>query len=105
MSLATLDVPSNRLTTGNVPGGNPETSPRLRAVPQGTEARGFVLYVGLGEAKAADAAETARKATVLAAFLTAAALLVAAVGAYWAAMKGGRHRDDNTVFSGIFGRF
>jgi DNA-binding winged helix-turn-helix (wHTH) protein len=55
MSLATLDVPSNRLTTGSVPGGNPETSPRLRAVPNGTEARGFVLYVGLGEAKAADA--------------------------------------------------
>jgi DNA-binding winged helix-turn-helix (wHTH) protein len=55
MSLATLDVPSNRLTTGNVPGGNPETSPRLRAVPAGTEARGFVLYVGLGETKAADA--------------------------------------------------
>jgi DNA-binding winged helix-turn-helix (wHTH) protein len=55
MSLATLDVPSNRLTTGLVPGGNPESSPRLRAVPSGTEARGFVLYVGLGEAKAADA--------------------------------------------------
>ena len=55
MSLATLDVPSNRITTGNIPGGNPETSPRLRAVPAGTEARGFVLYVGLGESKAADA--------------------------------------------------
>jgi DNA-binding winged helix-turn-helix (wHTH) protein len=55
LSLATLDVPSNRLTTGNVPGGNPETSPRLRAVPAGTEARGFVLYVGLGESKAAEA--------------------------------------------------
>src|SRR5665213_4569121 len=42
MSLATLDVPSNRLTTGTIPGGNPEISPRLRAVPAGTEARGFV---------------------------------------------------------------
>lgn len=29
--------------------------PRLRAVPEGTEARGFVLYVGLDEAKAAAA--------------------------------------------------
>jgi len=57
------------------------------------------------KAKAADAAETARKTTVLAAFLTAAALLVSAVGAYWAAMKGGRHRDDNTVFADVFGRF
>ncbi len=56
MSLATLDVPSNRITTGTVPGGNPDAaSPRLRAVPNGTEARGFVLYVGLGEAKAAEA--------------------------------------------------
>ena len=43
--------------------------------------------------------------TVLAAFLTAASLLVSAVGAYWAAMKGGRHRDDNTVFADVFGRF
>jgi hypothetical protein len=56
-------------------------------------------------AKAADAAETARKTTVLAAFLTAASLLVSAVGAYWAAMKGGNHRDDGTVFAEMFGRY
>jgi hypothetical protein len=56
------------------------------------------------KAKAADAAEAARKWTVLGAFLTAASLLVSAVGAYWAAMKGGNHRDEQTVFSG-FGRF
>jgi DNA-binding winged helix-turn-helix (wHTH) protein len=55
MSLATLDVPTNRLTTGAVPGGNPDSGPRLRAVPAGTEARGFVLYVGLGESKAEEA--------------------------------------------------
>jgi DNA-binding winged helix-turn-helix (wHTH) protein len=55
MSLATLDVASNRRTLGAVPGGNPDTSPRLRAVPNGTEARGFVLYVGLDELKAAEA--------------------------------------------------
>ena len=30
-------------------------SRRLRAVPDGTEARGFVLYVGIDESKAADA--------------------------------------------------
>ncbi|NQX26221.1 winged helix-turn-helix transcriptional regulator [Microbacteriaceae bacterium VKM Ac-2854] len=30
----------------------PAAQPRLRAVPQGTEARGFALYVGLDEAKA-----------------------------------------------------
>ncbi|WP_104196909.1 winged helix-turn-helix domain-containing protein [Cryobacterium sp. M15] len=31
------------------------TAPRIRAVPTGTEARGFVLYVGIDEAKAAAA--------------------------------------------------
>lgn len=33
----------------------PADAPRLRAVPAGTEARGFVLYVGIDEAKAAAA--------------------------------------------------
>lgn len=33
----------------------PAAAPRIRAVPQGTEARGFVLYVGIDEAKAAAA--------------------------------------------------
>ncbi len=56
------------------------------------------------KAKAAEAAETARKWTVLGAFLTAASLLVSGVGAYWAAIKGGNHRDNQTVITG-FGRF
>ncbi|WP_306231822.1 winged helix-turn-helix domain-containing protein [Agrococcus beijingensis] len=39
----------------------PEPAPRIRPVPDGTEARGFVLYVGLGEdAAAADHIELAR---------------------------------------------
>ena len=29
-------------------------APRVRAVPEGTEARGFVLYVGIDEAKALE---------------------------------------------------
>jgi hypothetical protein len=53
------------------------------------------------KAKAADAAETARKTGVLAAFLIAASLLVAAAGAYWAAMMGGNHRDNSTVIEGL----
>lgn len=44
MSLATLE------SARPVP-----VHPRLRAVPEGTEARGFVLYVGVDEAKAAAA--------------------------------------------------
>ncbi len=61
--------------------------------------------IDAARAQAAAAAETARRWTVLAAFLTAATLLVSAVGAYWAAMKGGRHRDEGTVFADVFRRF
>ena len=61
--------------------------------------------VDQAKAQAAEAAETARKWTVLGAFLTAASLLVSAVGAYWAAMKGGNHRDKQTVFADVFKRF
>lgn len=81
MSLATLDAirttaPSLPTVRGTVPGSNPRaagnlTRPangnprvpaepaqeapvrRLRAVPEGTEARGFALYVGIDEAGAA----------------------------------------------------
>lgn len=55
--------------------------------------------------KAADAAEQARKTAVLAAFITAASLLVAAVGAYWAAVAGGNHRDRSVVLDYWFRRF
>ena len=46
---------------------------------------------------AEEAAETARRASILSAFLLAVSLLIGAAGAYWAAGVGGRHRDDNTV--------
>ncbi|MFM2352604.1 MAG: hypothetical protein RLZZ608_10 [Actinomycetota bacterium] len=56
MSLATL---SPRTPSTPSPAPQPAApvapAPRLRAVPEGTEARGFVLYVGLDEAKAAAA--------------------------------------------------
>jgi DNA-binding winged helix-turn-helix (wHTH) protein len=63
MSLATLDLPATQHrsvsavapTAAPAPAPTPEAAPRLRAVPSGTEARGFVLYVGLDEAKAAEA--------------------------------------------------
>jgi len=44
---------------------------------------------------AKQAAERARKIAVLAAFLTAAALLVGAAAASWAATLGGEHRDEH----------
>jgi hypothetical protein len=56
------------------------------------------------KADAVAAAETARKAGVIGAFLTAAALLVGAVGAFWAAQMGGNHRDQGTAFRAVFRR-
>ena len=55
--------------------------------------------------EAAAAAETARRTAVIAAFLIAASLLVSALGAFWAAQKGGKHRDENTVFADVFRRW
>jgi DNA-binding winged helix-turn-helix (wHTH) protein len=64
MSLATVDTapynPTRRLAsapaTAAAPAAPaPATAPKIRAVPNGTEARGFVLYVGIDEAKAAAA--------------------------------------------------
>ena len=63
MSLATLDAirPTTarpRLAEAPEPTTEPTTEPadrpaaRIRAVPEGTEARGFALYVGIDEAKA-----------------------------------------------------
>jgi hypothetical protein len=51
------------------------------------------------EAGARQAAETARKVAMIAAFITAASFLVSAVGAYYGATLGGNHRDNKTVFA------
>ena len=55
--------------------------------------------------KAVEAARIARNTAIIGAFLIAASLLVSAIGAFWAAQKGGNHRDENTVFAGTFKRF
>ncbi|TXK19931.1 winged helix-turn-helix domain-containing protein [Homoserinibacter sp. GY 40078] len=60
MSLATLDTlrpqarpyPAPRAVPAPA---EPAERPRIRAVPEGTEARGFALYVGVDELKAAEA--------------------------------------------------
>lgn len=46
-----------------------------------------------------DAAETARRSAIVLAFFTAVSLLLSAVGAWWAAQKGGEHRDQGTDYS------
>ena len=63
MSLATIDLdrPVHTplrpapLAAAPEPKPEPTPAPRIRAVPAGTEARGFVLYVGVDEAKALEA--------------------------------------------------
>jgi DNA-binding winged helix-turn-helix (wHTH) protein len=56
MSLATLDLarPATQTPLRVAPPvpTAPPAAPKIRAVPTGTEARGFVLYVGVDEAKA-----------------------------------------------------
>ena len=64
-----------------------------------------VAAIDTAKAEAAAVAESARKIAVLGAFLVAASLLVSAIGAYWAAQKGGNHRDEGTVLAGWFRRF
>lgn len=55
--------------------------------------------------EAIEAARVARNTAIIAAFLLAASSLVSAIGAYWAAQKGGNHRDKNTAFADVFRRF
>jgi FtsH-binding integral membrane protein len=59
------------------------------------------IAVVFAQAKAAldrtrAAAESARRFSILIAFLTAASLAVAAAAAWWGASLGGKHRDENT---------
>ncbi|MEQ1769099.1 MAG: hypothetical protein ABL879_04610 [Devosia sp.] len=64
-----------------------------------------VAAMDAAKAQAAQLAENARKAGIIAAFLTAASFLVSAAGAYWAASMGGKHRDEGTVFADFFRRY
>lgn len=57
------------------------------------------------KAEAVRVADNARRTGVLAAFLTAASLLVSAAAAFWAAQKGGSHRDKGTAFPEVFRRY
>lgn len=54
------------------------------------------------EAQTREAAERARHASVIAAFLAAAALAIGAAVAYYAATLGGNHRDSQTVLEGWY---
>ena len=64
-----------------------------------------IVAVDTARQEALEAARIARNTAIIAAFLLAATTLVSAIGAYWAAQKGGNHRDDNTVLTDVFRRF
>jgi hypothetical protein len=64
-----------------------------------------IANVEAASQEAIEAARVARNTAIIAAFLLAASSLVSAIGAYWAAQKGGNHRDNNTVFADVFRRF
>ncbi|MBX3104558.1 MAG: winged helix-turn-helix transcriptional regulator [Cryobacterium sp.] len=56
MSLASLALDNTHLQPLAAPRpAETQTAPHIRAIPEGPEARGFVLYVGLDEAKASEA--------------------------------------------------
>ena len=49
------------------------------------------------------AADKARKAAILTGFVTAAALLISLAAGWWAAMRGGHHRDTSVPARFVFG--
>lgn len=75
--------------------------------PEESAARVDAVVVAIDGAKqdALEAARIARNTGIIAAFLLAATTLVSAIGAFWAAQKGGNHRDENTVLTDVFRRF
>ena len=61
--------------------------------PQEAERRVNETYAAAAQT-AKEAADKARRAAVLAGFVTAASLLIGLAAAWWAAVKGGNHRDN-----------
>ena len=72
-------------------GGGDEAAARTRVEQAFNESQALA-------AKAREAANAARKLGIVSAFAVAASLLLGLVAAWWAADRGGRHRDQNTVF-------
>lgn len=75
--------------------------------PEEAQARvdGVIANVEAARQQALETARIARNTAIIGAFLLAASLLISAIGAFWAAQKGGNHRDQNTVFADVFHRF
>lgn len=59
--------------------------------------------VGAAVNAAREAADKARKAAILTGFVTAAGLLLSLAAGWWAAMRGGHHRDTSVPARFVFG--
>ncbi|MDZ4738092.1 MAG: hypothetical protein SGJ07_17250 [Rhodospirillaceae bacterium] len=59
---------------------------------------GVLTEVEVARQQAIEAADQARIVGLIAAFILAATMLVSAAAAYFAAIRGGQHRDDNVPF-------
>ncbi|HWH25341.1 MAG TPA: winged helix-turn-helix domain-containing protein [Pseudolysinimonas sp.] len=98
MSLATLDTLRPTHRSARPAATQVPTPSRIRAVPDGTEARGFALYVGIDEQKAIDAGTDL--GTVVTALKNLAAQLVPGAESYAAvalAPVGAGGRDVEVV--------
>ena len=87
---------------GKTPGYNHKIPEKIMT-PDAVEARvqGALDQLAEARAQAVEAAEAARVAGVISAFLIAATLLSAAAASYFAAVMGGDHRDRNITFRSL----
>jgi hypothetical protein len=58
--------------------------------------------VNEAERSVRDAADRTRRAAALGGFITAASLLIGFAAAWWGAMRGGQHRDQNWTHTGLY---
>lgn len=84
---------------GEIPDADRTYIARLVAARTGVEPAEAERRLNQVVMEAKQAADTARKAGIWTAFLTAAALLTGAAAAWWGASAGGKHRDEGTDFS------
>lgn len=99
---------ASAMTQGPQPGGQDANADRtylaqLIASRTGLSQADAAKRVDEVVTRATAATERARRVGIVAAFLTAAALLVSAAVAWYAASKGGEHREQGTLWRG-FGR-
>lgn len=87
------------IASGDIADADKTYVARLVATATGLEQAGAEQRVNEVLGNARQAAETARKVGIWTAFLTAAALLCGAAGAWFGASAGGRHRDEGIDFS------